>query len=110
MEVNCKLTVALNFCSPSLAWYSVCVVCLKTTLICADYSEKRVVSLLNSDLADTLGNLVQRVTAKKLHANKERGFSLAQWGAVSGPVSGAEDFVLLERLKKLSGSKVCTGN
>ncbi|XP_064383253.1 methionine--tRNA ligase, mitochondrial-like isoform X3 [Halichondria panicea] len=69
-----------------------------------DYSEKRVVSLLNSDLADTLGNLVQRVTAKKLHASKKSSISQAQWRAAWCLVSGAEDFVLLERLRKLSES------
>ncbi len=60
-------------------------------------------SLLNSDLADTLGNLVQRVTAKKLHASKKSSISQAQWRAAWCLVSGAEDFVLLERLRKLSG-------
>jgi methionyl-tRNA synthetase len=32
-----------------------------------DYSEERVAVLLNADLADTLGNLLQRVTAQKLN-------------------------------------------
>ena len=37
-----------------------------------DYSEERVAVLLNADLADTLGNLLQRVTAKKLHSAYSR--------------------------------------
>ena len=32
-----------------------------------DYSEERVAVLLNADLANTLGNLLQRVTAEKLN-------------------------------------------
>ncbi len=57
-------------------------------------------SLLNSDLADTLGNLVQRVTAKKLHANKKEEMSLEY---NDGLVSSAEDSNLLERLRNISG-------
>ena len=33
----------------------------------SDYSEDRVGALLNVDLADTLGNLLLRVTSRKLH-------------------------------------------
>ena len=32
-----------------------------------DYSDDRVIQLLNADLADTLGNLLLRVTSHKLH-------------------------------------------
>ena len=32
-----------------------------------DYSNERVLTLLNSELADTLGNLLLRVTSPRLH-------------------------------------------
>ena len=35
--------------------------------ILIDYSHERVLTLLNSELADTLGNLLLRVTSPRLH-------------------------------------------
>lgn len=64
------------------------------------------VSVLNSDLADTLGNLVQRVTARKLHAALREDRSLTWLGCDTGPVSNTEDSSLLERLRNISGTIV----
>ena len=49
-----------------------------------DYSEQRVAELLHSDLANTLGNLLQRIMARKLHP----------WGEHEGRVFGPEDLVV----------------
>ncbi len=62
------------------------------------------VTSLNSDLADTLGNLVQRVTAKKLHAGLKGDISLALLRCENGPVSSAEDLLLLKKLRNISGA------
>ena len=42
---------------------------------CLDYSNECVAVTLNSDLADTLGNLLQRVTSSKLHPPGVKGQS-----------------------------------
>lgn len=58
---------------------TICFVCacILPLSLPLDYSEDRVVVLLNSDLADTLGNLLQRVTSKKLHPEEARGVQVS---------------------------------
>lgn len=64
------------------------------------------VSLLNADLADTLGNLVQRVTAKKLNPNtKDQGESsvsqlTSEWSKMC---KDGEDKTLIDHLRHLTG-------
>ena len=59
-------------------------------------------TLLNSDLADTLGNLLQRVTSKRLHPEgKGKGLSLTLLDRE--PLSGAEDVDLLQSMQQLPG-------
>ena len=76
-----------------------------------DYSEDRVVALINADLADTLGNLVQRVTAKKLHPSvegeKERPTVTeleSEWKKMS---ENEEDRSLIDHLRNLTGLFFC---
>ena len=65
-----------------------------------DYSEDRVIALLNADLADTLGNLVQRVTARKLHPSTVEETPSCEWDTVC---EGVEDRALIDRLNHLTG-------
>ena len=65
-----------------------------------DYSEDRVIALLNADLADTLGNLVQRVTARKLHPSTAEEMSSCEWDTVC---EGEEDRALIDHLNHLTG-------
>ena len=82
--------------------------------VSVDYSEERVAVLLNADLADTLGNLLQRVTAEKLNpdcfredegeeptttaAHQEQLES--EWNKIS---EDRKDRALIDRLKNLTG-------
>ena len=76
-----------------------------------DYSEERVAVLLNADLADTLGNLLQRVTAKKLNPasirdEREKPITAQQeqleseWSKMS---ENEEDRALVDHLRHLTG-------
>ena len=73
-----------------------------------DYSEDRLIALLNSELADTLGNLVQRVTAEKLHpTNENQGERLetsdqlnSDWSEIC---QDTEDKALFDHLIHLTG-------
>ena len=67
--------------------------------------------LINADLADTLGNLVQRVTAKKLHPpvedEKKRPVTselASEWRKIS---ETEDDRALIDHLNNLSGMFVC---
>ena len=55
---------------------------------------------MNSDLADTLGNLLQRVTAKKLHPDETSG---AQLSLEMFRNTKIDDLDLVDRLLQLSG-------
>ena len=77
--------------------------------IIIDYSEERVAVLLNADLANTLGNLLQRLTSDKLNPDSIRDVkpSTAQqeqleseWNKIS---DNKKDRVLLNCLKNLTG-------
>lgn len=56
---------------------------------------------MNSDLADTLGNLLQRVTAKKLHPDGAKGVQLSLEMFHNTMVD--EDHGLVDSLSQLSG-------
>ncbi len=64
-----------------------------------DYSNERVAATLNSDLADTLGNLLQRVTSHKLHPPEVKGQPdpIGQ----SGRGWGGEDCDLIDTIDRL---------
>ena len=76
-----------------------------------DYSEERVGQLLNADLADTMGNLLQRVTSKKLNPGgpvvkfSTKLFPLG--GQSGGPDVRAtdEDYALVNNLIELPGEQ-----
>ena len=72
-----------------------------------DYSEDRVISLLNADLADTLGNLLQRVTGKKLNPamdeEEERPQSSRLTSEWSEMTKDREDGALVDYLNHLTG-------
>ena len=90
-----------------------CIMCV----LSLDYSEERVAALLNADLADTLGNLLQRVTAKKLHPtsamDQRESTSVAQqqqqqleseWSKMS---KNDEDRAFVDHLRHLTGGRDC---
>lgn len=65
------------------------------------------ITLLNADLADTLGNLIQRVTAKKLNPTmKDEGERpessqlASEWSKMS---NNKEDSALVDHLSHLTG-------
>ena len=82
--------------------------------VSVDYSEERVAVLLNADLADTLGNLLQRVTAEKLNPDcfreveREEPTTTAahqeqlesEWNKIS---EDRKDRALIDHLKNLTG-------
>ena len=79
--------------------------------VSVDYSEERVAVLLNADLADTLGNLLQRVTAQKLNPasiRDEREEQTAahqeqlesEWNKIA---EDKDDRALVDHLKSLTG-------
>ena len=78
-----------------------------------DYSEARVGQLLNADLADTLGNLLLRVTSRKVHprgpgvAFSTELFPLGDsQGRESGIRATGEDYSLVNNLIDLPGTYV----
>lgn len=72
-----------------------------------DYSEERLSQLLNADLADTMGNLLQRVTSKKLNPRGSPLKFSAQLFPLGGQTGGTEtrarkeDYALLSSLEEL---------
>lgn len=77
------------------------------------YSEERLALSLNSDLADTLGNLVLRVTSEKLNPQGAGGeFSTQlfplQGGSGRGARAADEDYALVHSLVELPGEDTGT--
>ena len=79
-------------------------------LLISDYSEERVGAILNADLADTMGNLLQRVTSRKLNIQgpslsfSTELFPLGESQREKASVrAGNEDYTLVNRLIELPG-------
>lgn len=72
----------------------------------ADFSEQRITSLLNDELADNLGNMLNRVTAVKINPLQTYPSFYVDLFPLSGPPQGritAEDYKLLKTMSTLTG-------
>ena len=78
-------------------------------LIFTDYTDEKILKLLNSELADTFGNLLSRVTGKALNPSQvfpKCHAELFPWQQSSQLASGratAEDYALVSAVSLLPG-------
>ena len=84
------------------------LICTADLYTHTDYSEERLAVILNSDLADTLGNLLLRVTSRKVNPNGGRvHFSTKLFPLFGGRTEEAracdEDLALVNKLNELPG-------
>lgn len=71
----------------------------------ADFSEQRIMSLLNDELADNLGNMLNRVTGIKINPSQTYPSFYLDHFPLGGPPQGrvtVEDYKLLNTLSTLT--------
>lgn len=79
----------------------------------ADFSEQRIMSLLNDELADNLGNMLNRVTGIKINPSQTYPSFYLDHFPLGGPPQGrvtVEDYKLLNTLSTLTGKLDVTIN
>jgi len=75
-------------------------------LNCADFSEHRIISLLNDELADNLGNMLNRVTGIKINPSQTYPSFYLNLFPLTGFLQGratAEDYRLIKTMSMLTG-------
>ena len=99
--VECPSLLHFNF------YYFPLLLTVIIILYFVDFSEQRITSLLNYELADNLGNMVNRVTGVKINPLQTYPCFHLDLFPLSGPTpqgrAMAEDYKLLDTMSTLTG-------